>query len=167
MCVFVLCNRHRFNGIPGPPLAWRTGVYPYIPPALSSDASLAMPTPNLIGSPSQHRGRPGSRSLGWLLPAVQHDLERGKPTAYGEMSLGDSAHRRHRLDLTTSGGGRRRNEEASEGARTFLITLSRSLHRARARTRALSSHQVHPRDPVEPKSITHNKKDGLNMRTPP
>jgi hypothetical protein len=34
VCFFVLCNRHRFNRIPGPPLAWRTGVYPYIPLAL-------------------------------------------------------------------------------------------------------------------------------------
>ena len=68
VCFFVLCNRHRFNRIPGPPLAWRTGMYPYIPITLSSDAGYALPL-TLLGAPVSIGAllKPGSRSLGRLL----------------------------------------------------------------------------------------------------
>jgi len=84
VCFFVLCNQHWFNRVPrpdmdlgvsvcvslfyvintgstgsrGPIRTWGLPVYP--PPLLT----LCQSTPNLIGCPSQHRGRPGSRSPG-------------------------------------------------------------------------------------------------------
>jgi hypothetical protein len=55
VCFFVLCNRHRFNRIPGPPPRDELGCTHMHPSPLAQ--TLAMrPTPNLIGSPSRHRG---------------------------------------------------------------------------------------------------------------
>ena len=65
VCFFVLCNRHRFNRVPGAPPRDGLGVT-YLPFTISSDAGYADLPLALLGAPVSIGAllEPGSRSPG-------------------------------------------------------------------------------------------------------